>query len=244
MDVDADFDPLTGLLTWTFTSIDPTTLGIPVGNVEEGFLPPDTTPPEGEGFISYVVDPKSTDTTGTVIDAQGTVIFQAGLPDQSSLNTPEISNTIDDGPPTSSVSGAAGLSPATFTVNWSGQDDPGGSGIAHYNVYVSDDDGPFTLWQSNTTQTSATYTGQNGHTYGFYSVATDNVGNQQPTPVGRSGDDGGGRHSPDQHRRATAAGVAGQASGFPGRAATTPAARVSRASAYSCRSTAVPLRPG
>ena len=48
VDVDAEFNQLTGLLTWTFTSIDPATLDVPVGNVEEGFLPPDVTPPEGE----------------------------------------------------------------------------------------------------------------------------------------------------------------------------------------------------
>ena len=52
-----------------------------------------------------------------------------------------------------------------------------------YNVYVSDDGGPFTLWQSDTTATSATFTGQVGHTYAFYSVATDNVGLVQPTPT-------------------------------------------------------------
>ncbi len=74
------------------------------------------------------------------------------------------------------------ISPASFSVNWAGEDDPGGSGIAYYNVYVSDDDGPFTLWQSATAQTSATYTGQDGHTYGFYSVATDHVGNSQAMP--------------------------------------------------------------
>jgi hypothetical protein len=33
-----------------------------------------------------------------------------------------------------------------------------------------------------TTHTSATFTGQNGHTYAFYSVATDNVGNREATP--------------------------------------------------------------
>ncbi|HKM56831.1 MAG TPA: hypothetical protein VJY33_25725, partial [Isosphaeraceae bacterium] len=54
---------------------------------------------------------------------------------------------------------------------------------AFYNIYVSDDGGPFTLWQSDTTATSATYTGVAGQTYGFYSVATDNVGNRQTTPT-------------------------------------------------------------
>jgi hypothetical protein len=91
---------------------------------------------------------------------------------------------VDATPPTSSVVAlpAVETSPS-FTVSWQGQDNPGGSGLASYNVYVSDNGGPFTLFQQNTTQTSALFSGVDGHTYGFYSVATDNVGNVQPTPT-------------------------------------------------------------
>src|SRR5207302_9117545 len=62
--------------------------------------------------------------------------------------------------------------------------DADGSGIAGYDVYVSDNGGAFTLWQRDTTDTSDTFTGVDGHTYGFYSVAIDQVGNVQPTPSG------------------------------------------------------------
>jgi hypothetical protein len=68
-------------------------------------------------------------------------------------------------------------------VSWSGTDAPGGSGIASYNVYVSDNGGAFTPFVTSTTATSASFTGQVGHTYGFYSVAKDHVGNVQPTPT-------------------------------------------------------------
>src|SRR5207237_404010 len=61
----------------------------------------------------------------------------------------------------------------------SGSDDIGGSGLAAYNVYVSDNGGEFALWQHETMATSATYTGVAGHTYGFYSAAFDNAGNAQ-----------------------------------------------------------------
>ena len=91
--------------------------------------------------------------------------------------------TIDAGPPTSTISSLPTTTSPTFTVNWSGTDVAGGSGIASYNIYVSDDGGPFTEFQAGTTATSATFTGQVGHTYGFYSVAIDNVGNIQPTPA-------------------------------------------------------------
>ncbi len=183
VDVDAAFDEQTGVVTWTFTSIDPTTLDVPAGNPEEGFLPPDNTSDAGVGFVTYIVAPKSTDTTATLIDAKATVTFQAGLPDQSSLDTAPISNTIDAGAPTSSVAALPASSPSMFTVLWAGQDDAGGSGIASFDIYVSDNGGPFTAWLTGTQMTSATYTGQNGHTYAFYSVATDNVGHVQVTPA-------------------------------------------------------------
>ena len=179
VDVTGIFDEKTGVVTWTFTSIDPTTLDVPSGNPLEGFLPPDTNAPLGDGWVSYTVFPKASNSTGTVINAQATVFFDQNAP----INTGTIFNTMDAVPPASSVSTLPNFSPANFLVNWAGTDDSGGSGIASYNVYVSDDDGPPTLWQTATTQTSATYTGQDGHTYAFYSVATDNAGNVQPTPA-------------------------------------------------------------
>ncbi len=178
VDVTANFDTSTGLATWTFTAIDPATLDVPADPLA-GFLPPDVTGGEGEGFVNYTVFPKSTLASGAQINAQATVVFDQNAP----LATAVRLNTIDAGPPTSSVSPLPATEPATsFPVSWSGSDDTGGSGITSYNVYVSDNGGAYTLFQSNTTQTSATFTGQDGDTYGFYSVATDNVGHVQPTP--------------------------------------------------------------
>jgi len=85
--------------------------------------------------------------------------------------------------PTSNVASLPATETATsFTVSWSGSD-PGGPGIASFDVFVSDNGGPFTVFQSATTATSATFTGVNGHTYGFYSVATSTDGNQQTIPA-------------------------------------------------------------
>ncbi len=182
VDVSAGLDLTTGLATWRFTAIDPQTLDIPDDPLV-GFLPPDLTAPQGEGFIDYTAQPKASLATGTVIKAKATVVFDAELPDQTSLDTAPFTNTIDAGAPTSSVAALPTFSPGSFAVNWGGTDDAGGSGIASYNVYASDNGGAFTLLLGNITQTSTTYTGQPGHTYGFYSVATDNVGNVQATPT-------------------------------------------------------------
>ncbi len=101
---------------------------------------------------------------------------------QPTPNAAQATTKVDTTPPTSSVTAVSSFSPGSFTVFWSGADNTGGSGIATYSVFVSDNGGAFVPLETNTTLTSTTYTGQDGHTYGFYSIATDNVGNIQPTP--------------------------------------------------------------
>ncbi len=179
VDVDANLNLSTGLLSVTFTSLDPTTLDTPA-NPLVGFLPPDTNPPNGEGYINYTVQPNTNLATGATLDAQASIVFDTN----AAIATPQIVNTIDTTAPTSTVAAlpATTTSPS-FTFTWSGSDGAG-PGIADYNVYVSDDGGPFALFQTDTTATSATFTGQVGHTYAFYSVATDHVGLTQPTPAG------------------------------------------------------------
>jgi hypothetical protein len=178
VDVTASFNVQTGLVTWTFTGLDPTTLDLPM-NPRVGFLPPNKNAPQGRGFASYTVNPKTGLATGTAINAQATVVFDTNPP----VNTAPRLNTIDVGTPTSSV---IPLSPVTnstsFTVSWSGSE-PGGPAIASYDVYVSVDGGAFSPWLTGTSQTSAVYSGAFGHRYAFYSVATDPLGFRQPTPT-------------------------------------------------------------
>ncbi len=83
--------------------------------------------------------------------------------------------------PTSSVAPLPAFSPPSFNVSWAGS---GGSGALNYTIYVSDNGGPFTPWLTDDSQTSAIYPGVNGHTYAFYSVAADSVGDTQSTPPG------------------------------------------------------------
>ena len=65
----------------------------------------------------------------------------------------------------------------SFTVNWSGNDNhSGGSGIWKYDVQVRVNNGNWTNWRTNTTSTSATYTGSPGNTYYFRARAHDMVG--------------------------------------------------------------------
>jgi hypothetical protein len=165
-------------LTVTFLSLDPTTLDTPA-NPLVGFLPPDTNPPNGEGFINYTIQPKAGLATGASISAQANIVFDTNSP----LGTATITNRIDATVPTSTVAPLPATTNSTsFMVSWSGSDGAG-PGIAGFNVYVSDNGAAYTLWQTGTQATSATYSGVAGHTYRFYSVAVDPLGLIQPTPA-------------------------------------------------------------
>jgi hypothetical protein len=66
----------------------------------------------------------------------------------------------------------------SFAVSWAGSS-PLLSAVT-FDVFVSDNGGPFTPFQTATTDTSATFTGVPGHTYGLFSIATDAGGNREP----------------------------------------------------------------
>ncbi len=91
---------------------------------------------------------------------------------------------VDNTPPTSRVTPLPAYeSSATFNLSWSGSD-PGGSGVATFDIYVSDNGGAYSLFKSATTSFTAAFNGVDGHTYSFYSVATDNAGNiESKTPI-------------------------------------------------------------
>ena len=90
----------------------------------------------------------------------------------------------DTQPPASSVAGLPTDSHPRIPVAWSGTDGAGGSGIAAYDIYVATDLGPFVPWLRGTTGTAATFVGEPGHAYAFYSVATDVAGNREAAPDG------------------------------------------------------------
>jgi hypothetical protein len=84
--------------------------------------------------------------------------------------------------PASNVLRLAAQSPLEFPVSWIGSD---GENVppAFYDIYVSTNGGPYTLWLGRSQATGALYSGTFGHTYSFYSRATDAAGNQEPAPV-------------------------------------------------------------
>ena len=171
--VTAGVNVATGLVTWTFQTINPATGQAPQ-NPQLGLLPVDDANQDGEGFVSYTVQAKSTVQTGDTVSAQATVVFDTNAP----INTPTITNTLDAVAPTSEVQALPAQEPSPdFEVSWSGTDDPAGSGIGSYTILVSDNGATPTVWLDDTTRTNAIFQGDYGQTYAFSSIATDNAGN-------------------------------------------------------------------
>jgi len=169
--IEASLNTTTGFLTWRLTSVDPATGELPADPLI-GFLPPNVTSPEGDGSVLFTVMPKKGFPTGTQIQNQAMVIFDTNLP----ISTPVWLNTLDNTKPTSHVLPLPAVeNSASFQVQWSGTDV--GSGISDFTIFVSENGGPFTPFISNTTATAATFTGQWGKSYAFYSIARDQAGN-------------------------------------------------------------------
>ena len=178
VDFVASIDVATSEAFWEFTSIAPETGEVPEDALT-GFLPPNLTSPEGEGFVKYSVRPKTTAVTGDVIDAEARIVFDINEP----IDTPPIFNTLDAVAPTSAVDPLPAESVTEeFLVSWTGSDDTDGSGLAPFDIFVSIDGAPFEIWLDDTTLTEALYPGEPGRSYDFYSVAQDNAGNVEAIP--------------------------------------------------------------
>ena len=172
--VQGSLDTASGLLKWTFTTLDPLT-HLPPADPTLGFLPPDTDGVKGQGSVNFSVRQKSGATAGSMYANLATVVFDNNAP----IVTPTWINKVDATAPTSMVQSLAGQVGTTdFDVTWNGSDT--GAGIGGYTVYVADNGGPWTRWQSGVSATTATYAGVSGHSYAFYSVASDGAGNVEP----------------------------------------------------------------
>ncbi len=184
----------TGEVFANFYSIDPDT-GLPP-DVTIGFLPPEDDTGRGMGHFNYIIRPKNDLPTGTEIRNIAIIQFDFGEiiatnqvdphdPSQGTDPAKECLNTIDAGIP-EDASHVEPLPAETqgdsVLVCWTGEDEQGGSGIGSYDVYYRVDNDPYELWLDDTADSSATFTGETGHTYAFYSIATDNVGHREAAP--------------------------------------------------------------
>jgi hypothetical protein len=128
---------------------------------------------EGQGFVTYSARPATAVQTGDLVTAQASIVFDTNAP----IDTPQISNTLDAGQPTSHLEVTPIQDQPSVLLNFTTHDDLNGSGVAGVDVYQSVGDGPFTLWKANILEDQAVFSAPSGQTYRLVSVAHDNAGN-------------------------------------------------------------------
>ncbi|MHB8329830.1 MAG: DUF7619 domain-containing protein, partial [Acidimicrobiales bacterium] len=154
------YDASTNTVSWVLAGID---------------LPPDKSPPAGEGWVSFTVSPKAGLASGTAISESAQVFFDYNPP----ISTPVVRSTIDSSPPALVMNAL----PATVyggpvTVSWQATSP---AGVADSVVYVSEDGGALAPY-AVTSGDAAVIDTTAGHTYGVAVVATDALGVTDPVP--------------------------------------------------------------
>ncbi|MBL7941767.1 MAG: hypothetical protein JNM00_03325, partial [Flavobacteriales bacterium] len=173
---DLNFDQENGVVSWDIATLDTVNLQ-PLDLMLDGILPPNIDGNEGAGEVSFFIRFHPGLTTGDEIDNDASIVFDFN----QEVVTPVWHNAIDNTAPESEVNDLPVTTELTsFIVSWNGSDVP--AGISSYNVYVSQNDGPFLPWIIASGETSAEFTGELNQVYKFYSVARDHAGNMELAP--------------------------------------------------------------
>jgi hypothetical protein len=175
VEVTAGIDIVKREAFWVFQTVDPLT-GLAPANPLLGFLPINNATGQGTGFVNYTIKPHANTNTGDSIEASASIVFDVNDP----IATNTWLNIIDAVAPTSSIINlpATTFNPA-IDLHYTGIDDAGGSGIKSYNILVTDNGSAATTFVYNFENPDTTFIGEIGHTYAFYAIATDNVGNAE-----------------------------------------------------------------
>ena len=143
-----------------------------------GFLPVNIDE-RGQGGFVFTLRPKDSALSGARIMAQANIRFD-GKPVLTNVD----SLRVDALPPTSQVTSVQLVDATNARVRWSGQDDPQGTGVRTYDLYVRQGTEPYRLALAEVSGTEAILPLAGGSEYGFYSQARDNTLNLQPPPAG------------------------------------------------------------
>jgi hypothetical protein len=142
----------------------------------------------GTGWLDWLVGTSVTSAMFTASPAFGVYQFRSLATDAAgNVEVPPAGNDtwtlVDTERPTSAVAGLPTYETSlTFIVSWGPTGDS--LDIATYRIEVNDNGGGWTAWIPSTVNTSASYTGVDGHLYQFRSIATDRAGNVETAPAG------------------------------------------------------------
>jgi len=142
-------------------------------------LPPNATPPAGEGFVRFSVELADGLPSGTVIENRATIVFDMNPP----ITTNTWVNVLDfEAPATlmNPINYSAG--DTLIAVSCISADNENGSGIGMYEFFASVDNGPFkSLGQSVENSIRYQIPDTTKNNYRFYALVIDNVGNAEKT---------------------------------------------------------------
>lgn len=175
--IQGSLDTATHVLRVKFASLDTLNYDI-TQDITQGFLNPNVTSPEGEGFIGFSLKLLPGLPHQQIISNSASIIFDGNAP----VVTPAWINTIDTIKPASNVIQLpAVINDTLFTIHINGND--AHAGIHGYNLYVSVNDSAYFRFSSLFSGDSILLKGQFGDKYEFYSIAVDRAGNVEETPL-------------------------------------------------------------
>ncbi|MBK0403323.1 IPT/TIG domain-containing protein [Adhaeribacter sp. BT258] len=162
-------------LIWQFETLDPAT-GVAPADPNKGFLLVNDSTGRGQGFINYTIKASPTAVTGDTLAAQATIVFDSNPP----LATNRWVNLLDAVAPTSLINALPlpSVEPSAI-LTWAANDDTNGSGLLTYDLYVSQDGGPFEQKVTGLTDKTYTFNGEPKVRYEFFVLARDSAENQE-----------------------------------------------------------------
>jgi hypothetical protein len=173
--ISGELDRETGIVAWVLSDLDPETNRLRI-SADAGFLPPEAGNGEGQGSVAFQVGVLPDLPDGTVIANEADIVFDRN----ENIRTPLYVNTIDQNAPTSRAMSVEPFgSDSSYVVRFEGSD--AGSGVRAYDLYAqASGGGPFEYVASAAGADSVVFRGEPGVTYGFFSIASDWVGNIEP----------------------------------------------------------------
>ena len=176
VDIVAGYDVINNQIFWELQGIDPITL-LPPEDPLAGFLfLQDTLQPEyGNGFVNFSIKPITSAATLDTIGARAFIVFDSNDTIPTNIHT----NTIDAVAPTSQMNNLPANGTNPITLSWTGTDDPNGSGIDYYTIYVSNDLANYSVLIPRITGLDTTLSLPSGSNYCFFVLATDRTGNAE-----------------------------------------------------------------
>jgi hypothetical protein len=173
--INGTLDTVKGIIRCVMESVDPITKR-EIEDPFDGFLPPNTISPQGEGYVTFSIHPRQDIPQGTPIRNRAAIIFDENKP----ILTNTYTNRFDYVKPVSQVLSAERVNDTTYKVKWTASDI--GVGVRHVTIWASANDGVFERVIINASGTEATFIGGWRKTYRLYSIAQDSVYNTEDRP--------------------------------------------------------------